>query len=89
MAINNSFQIPADNSNYEVVAEWQPETDVYAVSVSPHMHLIGSYMRVTAVSNNGKIQDLIWIKDWDFSWQSIYHFRQPVFMPAGTIVRAV
>ena len=33
MAINNSFQIPADNSNYEVVAEWQPETDVYAVSV--------------------------------------------------------
>ena len=89
MAINNSFQIPADNSNYEVVAEWQPETDVYAVSVSPHMHLIGSDMRVTAVSNNGKIQDLIWIKDWDFSWQSIYHFRQPVFMPAGTIVRAV
>ena len=89
MAINNRFQIPAGNSNYEVTAEWKPESDVYAVSVSPHMHLIGRDMRVTAVFPNGKKQDLIWIKDWDFSWQSIYYFQQPIFIPVGTVVRAV
>ena len=89
MAINDEFQIPAGENNYRVEAKWRAEEDVYAISVLPHMHLIGRDIRIEAAFPDDRRQDLIWIQDWDFNWQEVYHFRQPIFMPTGTIVKAV
>ena len=37
----------------------------------------------------GKAHDLIWIQDWDFNWQDIYHYKEPLFLPAGSRVDLV
>ena len=33
---------------------------------------------------DGSVTKLIWIKDWDFNWQSQYRYAEPVKLPKGT-----
>ena len=54
----------------------------------PHMHLLGRDMRLIATTPEGEVHDLIWIQDWDFNWQDAYHYREPLFLPAGDACEA-
>ena len=45
--------------------------------------------RYRATLPGGKVEPLVWIKDWDFNWQSSYHYRKPLFLPKGTKVELV
>ena len=46
-------------------------------------------MKVDATFPDGRQQEMIWIKDWDFNWQDAYQYKIPIFMPASTVVKAV
>ena len=87
--VNFLFLIPKGASNHEVHAFLPIPTDVELVSVAPHMHLLGRDASVTARFPNGQTRDLIEIDDWDFHWQGIYTFREPIVLPAGTILEMV
>lgn len=58
------------------------------LGVGPHMHKIGKSIRVWAEKPGGEIVPMIDIPDWDFHWQGIYQFRQPIVLPEGTILRS-
>ncbi len=88
-AINSDFVVPAGAERYAVTAHKNFKTDVYLLATMPHMHLIGRDMRLAAVTPNGIRHELIWIQDWDFNWQDIYHYREPLFLPEGTRVELV
>ena len=88
-AINSEFVIPAGEAWYEVLASRNVKEDVYLLGTMPHMHLLGRDMRLVATTPEGEAHDLIWIKDWDFNWQDIYHYQAPLFLPAGTSVDLV
>lgn len=88
-AINSDFVIPAGENWYEVLASETFKKDVYLLATMPHMHLLGRDMRLVAITPSGDKHDLIWIQDWDFNWQDIYHYREPLFFPAGTRVDLV
>ena len=88
-AINSEFVIPAGDALYEVLASRKVKEDVYLLGTSPHMHLLGRDMRLVAKTPEGESHDLIWIKDWDFNWQDIYHYQGPLFLPAGTTIDLV
>ncbi len=88
-AINSEFEIPAGANWHEVLASRKFKTDVYLLAAMPHMHLLGRDMHLVATTPKGKSIDLIWIQDWDFNWQDIYHYREPLFLPAGTQVNLV
>ena len=60
--------------------------DVHVWAVSPHMHMLGRQMRLTAALPNGAGKPMIWINDWDFNWQDSYWYRRPLALPAGTKV---
>lgn len=57
-----------------------------ALSVFPHMHLIGKEIKVTATLPDGTARPLLWINDWDFNWQDFYQYAAPVRLPHGTKV---
>jgi mono/diheme cytochrome c family protein len=86
--INTSFTIPPNDPNYKVTASFTvpPFFDAHAWVIAPHMHLLGRKMHVTATLPNGTTQCLIGIDDWDFNWQGMYRFNDPVALPAGTRV---
>ena len=84
--LNRTFTIPPGERRYEVRASWTDPLgrDLHATTITPHMHLLGRGMKVTATYPNGTVRPLIHIDDWDFNWQGSYTFTQPVPLPAGT-----
>ena len=88
-ATNSKFVIPPGDAWHEVLASQNIKQDVYLLAAMPHMHLLGRDMRLTATTTEGEAHDLIWIQDWDFNWQDIYHYEEPLFLPAGSRVDLV
>jgi hypothetical protein len=83
-AINAWFQIPPNASRHEVRATAVIGEDSHALSVIPHMHLLGREMKLQAKLPDGTEKPLVWIKDWDFNWQATYYFKEPIALPKGT-----
>jgi len=91
--INMNFTIPPGNSNYTVTGALPIfgffPVDVHVIGVFPHMHLLGRKMRVEAdVPGAGK-SCLINIDDWDFNWQGMYQYKDPIALPAGSRPAAI
>ncbi|MEL6988149.1 MAG: hypothetical protein AAGK97_09990, partial [Bacteroidota bacterium] len=58
------------------------------VSVTPHMHLIGTSWDVFAVSPSGDTTNLISIPEWDFNWQGSFHFDRFKIIERGSKIHA-
>jgi hypothetical protein len=85
--VNTFFTIPPGDPHYQVKAAVLMPVTVELVAIAPHMHLLGRQITVDAHFPDGSSRQLIRIDDWDFHWQSNYAFREPVTLPAGTIVQ--
>ena len=84
--LNTRFTIPAGDPAYTVTASFTvpPLVRARAISVTPHMHLLGRQMKVEAVYPDGARRPLIFIDDWDFDWQDTYYFKDPIPLPPLT-----
>jgi hypothetical protein len=83
------LKLPPGKSDVEVKASWYVPVDVHAYGVTPHMHALGRDFRMTVTFPNGRSKDLIYIPDWDPSWQSTYYFETPLSLPRGSTVKVV
>jgi hypothetical protein len=82
--INQTFTIPPNDPNYKVTASASAGWPVHLYLIAPHMHLLGRKMNVTATMPGGAQKCLINVDDWDFNWQGMYQFAEPVTIPYGT-----
>lgn len=84
--LDRAFTIPAGESRHVVTASYTlpPAWNLHAIAITPHMHLLGREMKVTATYPDGTVKPLIHIDDWDFHWQGAYSFARPVPLPGGT-----
>jgi hypothetical protein len=48
------------------------------------MHLLGREIGVEITRPGAQPECLIKLDDWDFNWQSFYHFKQPIAAPGGS-----
>jgi mono/diheme cytochrome c family protein len=80
----NPIRIPPGEKHHRIYAWLTVPVDVHALGVAPHMHYLGREMKVTATFPDGHLTTLIWIKDWDFNWQGLYRYKQPIALPKGT-----
>jgi len=67
-------------------AQYTIPIPVAVTAVGPHAHLLGRSMRSWAITPAQDSVPLISIPDWDFHWQGMYEFRNPVYLPAGTVL---
>ena len=83
--INQNFLIPAGASDYEVTATipYVP-FDAHLIAVTPHMHLLGKTMKVTAITPENQTACLADVPDWDFNYQATYTYKNAVAAPLGT-----
>ena len=86
VAINNDFEIPANDPNHEVVARYKSKQDELLVSMTPHMHLRGKAFRYEARYPDGTSEILLDIPNYDFNWQLKYVLEEPKRLPQGTVV---
>ena len=81
--LNDRFTIPAGAENYQADARFTvpPLLDAHAVTIFPHMHLLGRKINVE-LENKGDITPMVFIDDWNFNWQGFYTYVDSIAMPA-------
>jgi mono/diheme cytochrome c family protein len=79
-----NIDIPAGEKNYEVTATARTFANLRAYSVMAHAHYLGKEMKAIATLPDGSTRPMLWIRNWDFSWQDRYVYKQPVDLPKGT-----
>lgn len=80
------IDIPAGESTYVTEDQYTLPVKVKVLSVYPHAHYLGKWMRAWAKLPDGTHKQLIEIPDWDFNWQEEYQYRTPIVLPAGTVL---
>jgi mono/diheme cytochrome c family protein len=83
---SENIDIPPGDADYKVKAQITVPADAELVRVTPHAHYLCKEMKLTAHLPDGTVTPLIWIKDWDFNWQSGYAYVTPIRLPKGTLI---
>ena len=85
--VNQTFTIPPGDANHPVTASFTNTLfNAHVWIIAPHMHLLGKNMSVNATMKDGSNACLINISDWDFNWQGVYRYKEPIALPVGTTV---
>ena len=84
--VGMGIDIPAGEANYEIKDSFVLPVDVDAFGVRGHAHYLAHEMKMTATLPDGSTRGLLWIKDWDFSWQDSYYYKQPIALPKGATI---
>jgi len=79
-----NLNIPPGEAEHRVRTSLTLPVDVTLMGIAPHMHLLGRQMKVTATRPDGKVENLIWVDDWDWNWQGQYRYVDPIRLPKGT-----
>jgi len=83
---DGALDIPAGERSFVVTDSLKLPVDVDLLGVYPHAHYIGKDLQGIATLPDGTKRWLIHIPDWDINWQAVYRYREPVFLPKGTVV---
>lgn len=78
------MDIPAGAKDYAIEDSFVLPIEVKAFGVTAHAHYLGRQMKMTAQFPDGQTRTLLWISDWDFSWQDQYQFKEFITLPKGT-----
>jgi hypothetical protein len=83
VGLEQEFEIPPHTPDYAVtVTPRRLPRDGMLLAVAPHMHLRGKSFRLTSRAD-GKESILLDVPRYDFNWQHVYEFAQP--LPLRTI----
>ena len=84
----NSWEIdiPAGEKNYVREESYTLPVDVEVLGVMPHAHYLGKTLTGYAILPDGTKQGLLRIANWNFNWQGDYRYKEPVFLPKGTVL---
>src|SRR5262249_52895644 len=80
------IDIPAGRSDYVADDVFVLPVDVDLLGIYPHAHYLARDMKASATLPDGQVVSLLWIKDWNFSWQDRYRYSTPIFLRRGTTV---
>lgn len=83
---DEALDIPAEARDFVVSDSFRLPVDADVLGVYPHAHYLGHILEGYATLPNGQRKWLIRIPDWDPKWQAVYHYREPVFLPKGTVI---
>lgn len=78
------IDIPPGESRYATHDRYTLPVDVHVYGVQPHAHFRAKEVKGFATLPDGTTRWLIDIPKWDFNWQDVYRYVEPVFLPKGT-----
>jgi len=84
MALKLDFSIPANAAEMETSATFRFDHNSIIYTLTPHMHVRGSWMNYEAFYPDGRHETLLAVPRYDFNWQTTYRLTEPLHVPAGT-----
>ena len=83
---DGALDIPPGDATYQVADDFTVPMDMDVLAVYPHAHYLGRILEGYATLPDRTRQELIRIPDWDPNWQSVYRYKNPVFLPKGSVI---
>ena len=83
---DGALRIPAGDRDFVVSDDFQLPLDADVLAVYPHAHYLGKLLEAYATLPGGEKKWLVRITDWDPNWQAVYYYREPVFLPKGSVI---
>ncbi len=81
---SETIDIPAGVTDHLVTDEYVLPIDVEVLGLYPHAHYLARDIKAVAIRPDGTEQLLLHIPEWDFNWQDVYRFVDPVPLTRGT-----
>jgi tetratricopeptide (TPR) repeat protein len=83
---SETIDIAAGDRQYVVADSYVLPADVEVLAIQPHAHNLARQIEAVATLPDLTKRALITITDWDFRWQEVYRYAQPVALPKGTTI---
>lgn len=83
---DGALDIPPGDRDFLSSDDFQVPMDMNVLAVYPHAHYLCKLMEGYATLPDGSRKWLIRIPNWDLNWQGVYNYRQPVFLPKGSVI---
>ncbi len=83
---NFFFRLPPGDPSHEVKRCYTFEKDKMLISITPHMHYRGKDEEYELVRPDGRREILLSVPHYDFGWQLVYRFKQPVYVEKGSLL---
>lgn len=84
--VNTRLRIPPGADHHQEVARLRVPTDVKVLAFLPHMHLRGKAARYDLIRGDDT-RTLLDIPRYDFNWQLLYRYAEPIDLRAGDTLR--
>ncbi|HEY0684151.1 MAG TPA: redoxin domain-containing protein [Steroidobacter sp.] len=78
------FEIPPGAKEHTTVVTRPIQRDMLIYNIMPHSHLRGRAGTMTAVYPDGRQEILLNVPKYDFNWQTVYEYREPRTISAGS-----
>ncbi len=83
---NDKINIPAGADNHSEVAKLPIPSEARVLGFLPHMHLRGQAARYELI-RGGETTTLLDVPRYDFNWQLLYRYRDPLQLNSGDTIR--
>jgi len=83
---DGAIDIPPGERDYVVSDDFRTPLDLRVLAVYPHAHYLGRLMEGYATLPDGTRKWLVRIPEWDLNWQGVFHCKEPVYLPRGTVI---
>ncbi len=89
---DQALDIPAGVHDFAISDEFKLPLDADVLAVYPHAHYLGKLLEAWAIlpgdpqKGDGSKTWLIRIPSWDPNWQSVFYYREPVFLPKDSVI---
>ncbi len=83
---DEALNIPPGARDFVVTDQFRLPVDADVLAVYPHAHYLGHVLEGYATLPDGTRKWLIRIPDWDLNWQAVYRYRQPLYLPKGSVI---
>jgi Tfp pilus assembly protein PilF/mono/diheme cytochrome c family protein len=83
---DDDIDIPAGAKDFQISDDLELPADVTVLALLPHAHYLCKEMQAYATLPDGTQKPLISIKRWDFDWQGVFRYQEPVYLPKGTML---
>ncbi len=81
---DRALDIPPGVRDFTVSDDLALPVDVQVLGIYPHAHYLGQQLEAWATLPDGSRRWLIRIRDWDFNWQGVFRYLEPLHLPRGT-----
>ena len=81
------LRIPPHEREYKVEADYKFDDEVKLIGFFPHMHYRGKWIRYELQRSGGLWEPLLSVPKYYFNWQTLYLLKDPVTVPAGSVMR--